>query len=518
MACPTLTPHRALLHPLWALSLVVLATNDHWLKYSDLLPDPVTGKLSDFAGMLVAPVLFAALVGVRTRKGLVAAHVAVGVVFTMIQLSRSFADAWSALMGTIGVPWIITCDPTDLVALPALWLGMRVYPRAMQRTAVASLRKTGEVAGAGIGLLFCVATSRPEPGEPFVPDLEADVYVHNDTEDELVVRVRPLAVDAEIDCDVVASDPGRLLSAALFDTVQSWTLAADANLAVFAGGDGRLCHAALVDADGWPTRLAFWRDGNPPRTLVAGEGIDDAAPGWIRMFEADGEGEFEAGMEILFELDDDEGPEGGVCRVQDDGERNAWGDEVPYGAWTLTAVEDGLDGCIGLGLADIGSDVERTRWYVCTPGLDAPFAVGDAVEIGLLAEWMLEGVSIRAVDVETLAPAEPARELLVSRGNVPATIADVDSTFVPVFDCDFTVDGCGTVARSGVLVVGGPGWPSAEVEVGGTAVLEHTDGAVVRIALAHGQDRRVVVDECALGPIGLGHDVEIAATYVGAAL
>jgi hypothetical protein len=522
MSSHPLRPHRALLHPLWVGALVVLACNDHWWKFSNLLPAPVTGKLSDFAGMLVAPVLLAALVGVRRRSGLLAAHVAVGVVFTMIQLSRPFADVWSAAMGLVGMPWIITCDPTDLVALPALWIGMRVFPRAMQRSAVASLRRTGEVGAAGIGLFCCVATSSEnqpiDPEMPFLDEIEADVYVHNGTDEELVVRIRPLTFEIAVDCEIIANDPGRLLSEVLFDTAQSWTVPADANVAVFPAWDGAPCHAAIIEADGWPTRLAFWHDAALTRGFVSGTGIDPDADGWIDLSrDGDDEGVIEAGLDILFRLEDAHAPVEGVCAVQEDGDRNAWSDDVPYGAWSLTAIEPGLDGCTGFGLAQPGDELESKRWFLCTPELELPFAVGDAIEIDPLPEYELQGMRIRAVQIDTLTPVEPAREVVVSRGAAPTRIADLEATFSAKSDCQFTVDECGTVARGGVLVLGGPGWPTAQLGTGESIVLEHVNGAVVRLALAHGQERNLVDPSCALGPAAIGADVEIAATYVGTA-
>jgi hypothetical protein len=121
---PELHPARALLTPTWLLALVVLALNDHLLKGAGLLPGAVTGKLSDLAGMLVAPVLLAVLLRVRSRRGLLLCHAAVGAVFAAINLSPAAADAWSALMGLVW-PWHVTVDPTDLLALPALALGWR---------------------------------------------------------------------------------------------------------------------------------------------------------------------------------------------------------------------------------------------------------------------------------------------------------------------------------------------------------------------------------------------------------
>src|SRR5690606_7865931 len=71
-----LRPARALLTPTWIGALLLLVANDHWLKGSGMVPGVLTGKLSDFAGMLVAPTLLAALLsplpGVRTRRALLA--------------------------------------------------------------------------------------------------------------------------------------------------------------------------------------------------------------------------------------------------------------------------------------------------------------------------------------------------------------------------------------------------------------------------------------------------------------
>ena len=92
-------PQRALLHPVWLGALVVLALNDHVLKGSTLVPDVVAGKLSDIAGMLVAPALLATALQIRTMRGWWLSHVAVGVVFATIKLSVIAATGWSALMG-----------------------------------------------------------------------------------------------------------------------------------------------------------------------------------------------------------------------------------------------------------------------------------------------------------------------------------------------------------------------------------------------------------------------------------
>ncbi len=223
---PELRPARALLHPAWLGALAVLAINDHVLKGAGALPGLLTGKLSDFAGMIVAPALFAALLGVKSRRGLLHCHIAVGLVFALINLSPACADAWSWLMGLVGFPWTITVDPTDLIALPALALGWRALVPAMARTAPSPLagwtrwQPLAQKGAACVGALLCVATSDVDdtgdtewdPGELMFPPIFADVYLHNDTESEITVRVRELRPDAQIDCfNIDGIDPGVLV-------------------------------------------------------------------------------------------------------------------------------------------------------------------------------------------------------------------------------------------------------------------------------------------------------------------
>ena len=156
-----LAPARALLTPTWVFALALLVANDHWLKGSGLLPGVLTGKLSDFAGMIVAPVLLAALLRVRTRRALALCHVAVAVVFAGIQLSTEFAAQWSALMGLVGYPWVITCDPTDLIALPFLLLSWTLLVPEMDpsKPALVPIQRTAVGALSVFGLWSTVATS-----------------------------------------------------------------------------------------------------------------------------------------------------------------------------------------------------------------------------------------------------------------------------------------------------------------------------------------------------------------------
>lgn len=129
----TALPLGEFLHPVPLVALVVLAMNDHRWKGAGVLPEWLTGKLSDFAGLLFFPLLLTALgdtllyfaarlTGWRVdftlrRWKIVAACLATAAVFTPLELSASYGRFYTETLGRIGFPSETYADLTDLLAL-----------------------------------------------------------------------------------------------------------------------------------------------------------------------------------------------------------------------------------------------------------------------------------------------------------------------------------------------------------------------------------------------------------------
>jgi hypothetical protein len=192
---------KAAFRPLWWSALVTLALNDHALKGSGLLPGWLTGKLSDFAGLVVAPVLVAVAVGARSRRAAAAIVLAVGSGFTALKLSRTLADGFEAPFLALGVPCRLWTDPTDLVALLVLPFVYELLARADVVDAGRSPRRQAswlDSLGVALGGLACMATSIAE-------NPRGIGFVVNATHEDLRISMREAA--DSLDCTLLATNP-----------------------------------------------------------------------------------------------------------------------------------------------------------------------------------------------------------------------------------------------------------------------------------------------------------------------
>jgi hypothetical protein len=160
-------PGAALLHPLTLAALLLLAVNDHVLKH--VCPGVITGKLSDFAGVLLLPIFLHALLELAAarlwQKPLAVAQGdrALGVVIFVSLLAFALPEVWApaeavyryglgaarypfeaALAFVSGQSWPAlrpvraTADVTDLLALPMALLAFAIGRRGRGRDAQAS--------------------------------------------------------------------------------------------------------------------------------------------------------------------------------------------------------------------------------------------------------------------------------------------------------------------------------------------------------------------------------------------
>lgn len=532
---PELRPARALLTPTWLAALAVLGVNDHLLKGAGLLPGALTGKLSDLAGMVVAPALLAALLGLRSRRGLLLAHLAVAAVFAAIKLSPAAADAWSWVMGLVGMPWQITVDPTDLLALPALALGWRALTPAMRPTPAArTLRpRLAELTAVCTGTLLCVATSpnRQDEGEGDwgdwgetdtdadieYQDILADVYLSNNSQQDIIVRTRDLLPEVQLDCIAVGEDPGLLLSESLFGPGRTWTMPPTTNAAArdLDNTPGRDCHAVRVEGDTLREPfILFWRASDIPVATVVGDiDIPSQHTAGAVILGADPDGRLvveEIRRSVVFSIDLI--PPADAAYPGPDVDRLTWTKPpVSAAAQQITALDLGPDGCLGL---EFDGGAKSPRWYFCPPADAFPFALDQWVRVESFASG--DVVALTRVADPQADPQEPVPqvELVASRGRALPKLNDT----VLAAKADFNVSlapepVCGTVARPNVISARYQDGPAQTVKVGEPATLVGADTSL-SLWVAHAEQRVVLNPACAEGPDELGPDLEIVAVRV----
>ena len=188
--------HGRLSHPGWWLALLLLVANDHILKGADVLPNWLTGKLSDFAGMIVAPVLLVSVLRPKRRAMIAMLFGMVALAFAAINVSEEIARAVVAAGAHVALPLRIWTDPTDLIALlmlPVAWKIANV-PRLPR---VAPIR-SWERAGVALGGLACMATAVG------YEETVTAAFVYNATREDVALEVRRYS--GTLDCDVTEEE------------------------------------------------------------------------------------------------------------------------------------------------------------------------------------------------------------------------------------------------------------------------------------------------------------------------
>jgi hypothetical protein len=260
---------KALSHPVWWTALALLLANDHVLKGAGVLPAALTGKLSDFAGMIVAPPLVAlALLRVpatwRTRA-LVSTSLP-GVVLCAIKLSPQAAHALEAGFGWIGLPWRIWLDASDLWALLALPFGYAMSlpspqpdPSALEigsRIAHGRRRELAHGLGIAIASLACIATGLGKK-DSHSDRTDAPTIQNKSSHDVTVVLA---STEGNGGCRIYRDDRIGLLNADAFTSAREIVIQPDDEAALVADTSTSSCGAASIALANGQQQLVFWRD------------------------------------------------------------------------------------------------------------------------------------------------------------------------------------------------------------------------------------------------------------------
>ncbi|MGD9101443.1 MAG: sialidase family protein, partial [Anaerolineae bacterium] len=175
------TSFRGLKHPLTLASIGLLLLNDHVLKAT--APSPLTGKLSDLAGLFFFPFLLAAVLSLPLDRLRVSPRRTATLAFGLTSLWFTLIKTWpwanaltvAALTRLLGPSVQIVLDPTDLLALVVLWPAWRLWIHLERPSPLKPPGKAAYLA-LGVASLAMLATSCDESSVERVMVFEQSVY------------------------------------------------------------------------------------------------------------------------------------------------------------------------------------------------------------------------------------------------------------------------------------------------------------------------------------------------------
>ena len=377
-------------------------------------------------------------------------------------------------------------------------------------------RRVIETTGVGVGALACIATSPPPQIEEFYPSFEAPSFIHNASDQDISVLMRPLRADAQIDCFEIALDPGGLLRDGIFGTGERWTMPPRTNIPVYTDGqwgqdESRDCQAMHISGDRIEPTILFWDTTELPWVFVDGQTEDvETLPsgGVVLEFEDDVFVEHRStGLPIHYDPRPSPAREGEACELLSDGERVDWSPISP-GQWEIVGFSEGVDGCDAVTLASAFGSESQFNWYLCLPDGAFPFTVGNMIEVQSV------GVSLR---IDGVSQGEPAPSLFVSRGGRDPQVSEVRFATATAFSCEYQIDdACGTVEQPTELLIttseetisARAGDPPLSLALDAERQLE--------VWLAYGSVRHALAADCAEGRDQLGDDVEFVTLLTSA--
>lgn len=493
----------ALRHPLFWVALGVLVLNDHVLKGAGVLPGLVTGKISDFAGLIVAPLVFTALLGGRRSI----AFAAVGGWFVGVNLSPAFAQQSVAAMGLIGFEWRLWTDPTDLIALAVLPISWHM---AAQSAPTLRYGKTLELSALVLGLFACMATSNPDPDPrppvpppppmPVPPPPPMNVLsLQNHAAEAVELRVRWL--EGTVDCDLVEPRLAEAIGRDSFGTGVTYLVDSGAYASLDQDRSAE-CSVAFLQSTEFGERILFWR----PRGLGLGETIIEIVTG-----SAGPELVAPAAVTLAEPL---EAATTAECDWRAAANSYGWSALSFVGSpQRLDAIEPTIDDCLSLTFSDEAG--EPGHLYLCVPADDLIFLPGDWLRFD---ERFLEG-SGRTLDVWRVSdPAVVDPEPMVEARM--AVHVDARSVVVDRYEAMFNAEGscdgerlaCGAYREAGAVAVYDE---RGATLIGPGSYLDFTLDISTRARLRIGRAEQFVFTRpgCGAGRDQLGTHIDAVVTY-----
>jgi len=472
---------RAFDHPLWWCALALLLLNDHLLKGAGVLPGAITGKLSDLAGMLVAPPLLAFALGANRRSARRAAVLLVGASLAAIKLAPEAARALEHALALVGMQARVWVDPSDLWALALLPIG---HALSAPRAAAPCSLLAGAVRGTAIGLaaFACVATTGDDKksggGRTNAPEVE------NATGEPLTLILA--STEGAGGCSLYRDDRVSLLTPDAFVAPRELMLDADERAALPDDTEHASCGAAsILLADGSGV-MVFWRD--LPKIESFAPEADGKREG-RRVVISGGAGEYD--IDVGEDLDTFE--PGGKAP-----ERSCQEPELipsleftplaaPAGFLELGEVRQAADGCLEVDWFALEADTSPDTQRLCVPDWAFPFEPGEQLAV----VQALDPLAGKMLRITRQAGGTIDTQLVI--WNDAAAFEGGHVRSVEAVDCVGALSSCGAYVRPLELEVRGRDEPML---AGEEASIDGDDGGETRVLVGPGRDVAWSSSEC----------------------
>ncbi len=463
---------RAFAHPLWWSALALLLLNDHVLKTAHVLPGALTGKLSDFAGMLVAPPLLALLLGAERKAVRFVAPAAVGMLLCAIKLVPAAAHAVEQVLSAIGIRSRIWLDASDLWALCALPIGglLCAPPQRASRSRARQLLQRGGVA---LAALACLGTSAGGSDKKERSDAP---MLHNGTDRRLALLLT--STEGAGGCRIYRDDRVSTLTEDAFHAAREVTLDPDEEVALADDEDTTECGAASIAFDDGERKLVYWRDLDEIESFVPADD-DERLARRITVTQKNDKWSFATGDDLhAFELG--ETPPEPTCKFADDADSLAFTPlTAPQGFLELAEVRTDDDGCLEVDWFMGQGDAEPDTQRLCVPSWAFPFGEGDSLAVAQASA--ADGA--RTLRITRYVSGKPETQLVL--WNDAAEFEDSRIKKLAASDCVGRLTVCGAYVRP--LAVSLRGKDKA-LSSGEDASFDGKDPKSVRVLIGAGRD------------------------------